>query len=106
MDTTNNKKLLYLGQLLRSYNVLLIIFVIFLVMLVTLIIINIKGFNKLFGYQIFITVPFIILITFLINELVVLKNAPDKSFFRFLDISSNDWFIPFMSLMRMKLNPL
>ena len=27
MDTTNNKKLLYLGQLLRSYNVLLIIFV-------------------------------------------------------------------------------
>ena len=99
MDTTNNKKLLYLGQLLRSYNVLLIIFVIFLIMLVTLIIVNIKGFNKLFGYQIFITVPFIILITFLINELVVLKNAPDKSFFRFLDISSNDWFIPFMSLM-------
>ena len=98
MDTINNKKLLYLGQLLRSYNVLLIIFVIFLIMLVTLIIINIKGFNKLFGYQIFITVPFITLITFLINELVLFKNHPDDSFFRKFNISYKAWFMPFMIL--------
>ena len=97
MDTTNNKKLLYLGQL-RSYSLLLIFFFIFLILLVTLIIINIKGFNKLFGYQMFITVPFITLISFLINEIVLFKNTPDKSFFRKFNISYKDWFMPFMIL--------
>ena len=98
MDTTNNIKLLDLGQLLTSYKELLIIFVIFLIMLITLIIVNIKGFNKLFGYQIFITVPFILLITFLINEIVLLKNKSDESFFRNFNISSKIWFMPFMTL--------
>jgi hypothetical protein len=103
MDTINNTKLFDLGQLLRSYNILLIIFVLFLIMLVTLIIINIKGFNKLFGYQIFITTPIILLISFLINELVLFKNTPDKSFFRNFNISYKDWFMPFMYLITLSI---
>ena len=98
MDTTINKKQLYLGQLLRSYSVLLIFFVIFLIMLVTLLLINIKGFNKLFGYQIFITTPIIILLTFLINELVLFKNKSNESFFRNFNISNKVWFMPFITL--------
>ena len=98
MDTTINKKQLYLGQLLRSYSVLLIFFVIFLIMLVTLLLINIKGFNKLFGYQIFITTPIIILLTFLINELVLFKNKSNESFFRNFNISNKVWFMHFITL--------
>jgi len=98
MDTTINKKQLYLGQLLRSYSVILIIFVIFLIMLVTLLLINIKGFNKLFGYQIFITTPIIILLTFLINELFLFKNKSNESFFSNFNISNKVWFMPFMTL--------
>ena len=97
MDTTNNKKPLYLGQLLRSYSVLWLIIVSFLILMVSLILINIKGFNKSFGYQIFITVPFITLISFLINELVLLKNKPDESFFHKFNITNNFLFIPVMS---------
>lgn len=98
MDNTINKKQLDLGQLLRSYSVILIFFVIFLIMLVTLILINLKGFNKLFGYQIFITTPIIILLTFLINELVLFKKKSNESFFSHFNISNKNWFMPFMTL--------
>jgi hypothetical protein len=97
MDATKNKKLLDLGQSLRLYSVLWLIFFGFIILSVILLITNIKGFNKSFGYQIFITVPFITLITILINELVFFKNNPDDSFFRKFNISYKSWFLPFMS---------
>ena len=65
MDTTNNKKLFGLEQSLGLYSVLWLIFFGFLILILILLITNIKGFNKSFGYQIFITLPFILLITFI-----------------------------------------
>ena len=98
MDTTNNKKLFGLEQSLGLYSVLWLIFFGFLILILILLITNIKGFNKSFGYQIFITLPFILLITFLINEILTFKSNPNESFFSNFNISIQSWFMPFMTL--------
>ena len=98
MDTTNNKKLFGLEQSLGLYSVLWLIFFGFLILILILLITNIKGFNKSFGYQIFITLPFILLITFLINEILTFKSNPNESFFSNFNISIQPWFMPFMTL--------
>ena len=98
MDTTNNKKLFGLGQVLVSYNLIITLFFIFLMLIILLMLLNIKGFNKSFGYQIFITIPFIILISFLIKEIWVLKSNHNESFFSNFNISNQSWFMPFIIL--------
>ena len=55
--TTKNKSSLSLEQVLKSYKLMMILFFIFLILMVILMLKNPKVFNKLFGYQIFITGP-------------------------------------------------
>jgi hypothetical protein len=100
MDTTTNKRPLSLEQVLNSYNLMITLSFIFLILMVLLMVTNQKGFNKSFGYQIFITAPILILITFLIKEILVFKSNPNDSFFYKFDfnLSNKPWFIYVISL--------
>jgi len=98
MDTTQ-KTPLTLEQLLASYNILIGFFIVFIILMVVLLQTNSKGFNKSFGYEIFITVPFLLLITFLIKQIFAFKNNPTESFFSQFSQSSQTWFIPIISLL-------
>ena len=85
-----------LEQVLVSYNLLIIILTIFIILILLLMITNIKGFNKILGYEILITCPMILLIFFLIKEIFVFKNNPQSSWFS--SISLNPLVIPVVSL--------
>ena len=96
MDTTKNQKPLSLEQVLVSYNQLIFIFFLFIILMVILLATNQKGFNKSFGYQIFITGPILIIITFLIKEIFAFKNNPQTSWLSTIAQHSESWFIPAM----------
>ena len=67
MDTTiNSKKPLSLEQILQSYNVFIIFFIAFILLMIIMVKKNSKGFNKTFGYEIFITGPILLLFSFLL----------------------------------------
>jgi hypothetical protein len=94
MDTTiNSKKPLSLEQILQSYNVFIIFFIAFIVLMVVMVKKNSKGFNKTFGYEIFITGPILLLFSFLIKEIFVFNNNPQESWFATLPISSHPRFM-------------
>jgi hypothetical protein len=100
MDTTTNKRQLSLEQVLNSYNLMITFSFVFFILMILLMVTNKKGFNKSFGYQIFITAPILILITFLIKEILVFKSNPNDSFFYKFDfnLSNKPWFIYVISL--------
>ena len=75
-----------LEQVLVSYNLLILILILFLFLMLLLVITNIKGFNKIFGYEIFITGPMIILIFFLIKEIFAFKNNPQSSWLSYFSL--------------------
>ena len=77
MDTNKT----YLEQALVSYRILILLLVIFTIIMVLLFVKSYSGFNKYFGYQIFITGPFLLLIAFLIKELLAYKNNQFTSIF-------------------------
>jgi len=97
MDTTK-KTPLSLEQVLVSYNVMIIFFIVFIILMVILMITNSKGFNKAFGYEIFITAPILLFVAFLIKEIFTFKNNPQQSWFSNLSQSTENWFIPVVSL--------
>lgn len=101
METPNLKTPLSLEQVLMSYNLMILFFFIFLGLMLLLLLTNKKGFNKSFGYQIFITGPFLILITLFIKEILAFKNNPQDSFFYHFNFGliNKPWFIYFLSLM-------
>jgi hypothetical protein len=84
MDTL--KPPISLEQVLVSYNLLILILILFLFLMLLLVITNIKGFNKIFGYEIFITGPMIILIFFLIKEIFAFKNNPQSSLLSYFSL--------------------
>ena len=84
MDTL--KPPISLEQVLVSYNLLILILILFLFLMLLLVITNIKGFNKIFGYEIFITGPMIILIFFLIKEIFAFKNNPQSSWLSYFSL--------------------
>lgn len=99
METTQIKSPLSLEQVLMSYNLMIMLSFIFLMLIILLMLTNKKGFNKSFGYQIFITGPILILIAFLIKEMFVFKSNPVDSFFYNFSQAKQTWFIPLLSLM-------
>jgi hypothetical protein len=98
MDTTKNQKPLSLEQVLVSYNQLIFIFFLFIILMVILLATNQKGFNKSFGYQIFITGPILIILAFLIKEIFVFKNNPQSSWLSSLSQHTETWFLPAITL--------
>jgi len=98
METYNIKKPLSLEQVLTSYNLLITFFVIFICLMVVMVQTNVKGFNSAFGYEIFITAPFLLIMAFLIKETISFKSNPSNSWFSEIPISSKAWFLPAISL--------
>ena len=98
MDTTKSKSTLSLEQVLRSYNVLIVFLIVFVILMVLLIVKNVKGFNKTFGYEFFITGPILIFFAFLIKEIFAFKNNPQKSWLSMIPQSKETWFIPVIYL--------
>ena len=94
MDTS--KPTISLEQALVSYNLLIVFLILFVFLMLLLMIINQKGFNKIFGNEIFITVPMILLIFFLIKEIFAFKNNPQSSWFSYFSLKSS--IIPVISL--------
>jgi len=98
MDQTNTKmnikSTLSLEQILTSYNILIssLFYFVFLVFLMYTV--NPNGFNKIFGYQIFITGPLLLLCGILIKEIFVFKNNPQSSWLSTFPQSSQNWFFP------------
>ena len=87
-----------LAKQLNSYNILIqsLFFLIFLVII--LLLFNPSGFNKAFGYEIFITGPILLILAFLIKELFLFKNTPYKSWLSSFSQSKETWFLPMFTL--------
>jgi uncharacterized membrane protein len=98
MDTTK-KTPLSLEQVLVSYNIMIMFFIIFIILMVILMVTNRKGFNKSFGYEIFITGPILLLVAFLVKEIFKFRNDPSTSWLSSFQQSTQNWFIPVISLL-------
>ena len=94
MDTS--KPTISLEQALVSYNLLIVFLILFVFLMLLLMIINQKGFNKIFGNEIFITVPMILLIFFLIKEIFAFKNNPQSSWLSYFSLNNRT--IPVVSV--------
>ncbi len=88
-----------LAAKLTSYNFLLVILFIFLIIAIVTFKINSNAFSYTFGKEIFITIPFLVIIVFLIKEILVFKYEPTASMFFKYDFSSSSAFIPLLSLL-------
>ena len=97
METTK-KTPLSLEQVLVSYNIMITFFIIFIILMVVLMVTNKKGFTKLFGYEIFLTGPILLLVAYLVKEIFEFKNNPSSSLFSNFSQSNQPWFIPVVSL--------
>ena len=64
---------------------------------------NYKGFNKIFGYEIFITGPILILLSVLIKEIFSFNADPTNSWFKILPQSNSKWFLPGISIITLLL---
>ena len=98
MDITKSKSSLSLEQVLLSYNLLMLFLIVFVILVILLMVKNIKGFNKIFGYEIFITGSILIFFAFLIKEIFAFKSNPQNSWLSNIPQSRETWFIPVISL--------
>jgi hypothetical protein len=98
METNNIKKPLSLEQVLTSYNLLITFFIIFICLMVIMVKINPKGFDSAFGYEIFITVPILLILTLLFKQVFVIKNDPSDPLFSGKEKSFTWWIIPIVLL--------
>ena len=89
---------LSLEQVLVSYNIMITFFIVFIILMVVLMVTNKKGFNKSFGYEIFLTGPILLLVAYLVKEIFEFKNNPSTSLFSSFSQSNQPWFIPVVSL--------
>ena len=90
---------LSLDKVLVSYNFMILFFVVFIVLTSLLMVTNKKGFNKLFGYEIFITGPILLVTAYLIREMFLFKNNPSASWFSQLGYSDKPWFLSAIALL-------
>jgi hypothetical protein len=93
-QTIDVKPPLGLDKQLTSYNILIqSLFALFFLVII-LLGVNPDGFNKAFGYEMFITGPILLLLAFLIRETLIFKNTPDKSVLSYFSQSRETWFLP------------
>lgn len=97
MDTTK-KTPLSLEQVLVSYTFIIFFIIMFIILIVVLMATNKKGFNKTFGYEFFVTAPFLLLVAYLIKEIFIFKQNPSSSWLSTFSQSNQNWFIPVFSL--------
>ena len=82
MDQTNiNNIPLDLDKKITSYKLLVLFFFLFCLISILLYIFNPKGLNKIFGYEMALTAPLLLILAFLIKEVIIFKDNPSQSFF-------------------------
>ena len=94
-----DKSSLSLEQVLVSYNFMILFLIVFIVLVSILISTNMKGFNKLFGYEIFVTGPILLVVAYLIREIFHFKQSPSTSWLSGFAQSSQPWFLSAVSLL-------
>jgi hypothetical protein len=85
---------LVIDNALYSYKFFVTFLSLFFVIILILFATNMKGFNKIFGYEMLITGPFLIFMGLLVREIIVFKTDPLNSYFTYFEISSESWFFP------------
>jgi len=83
----------YLENTINSYQILIRLIIFFFVLLLLLMLVNSKGMNKMFGYQMTITGPLLVLLSVLIKDIIIFRRNPDKSWLSSLSMSKNPMFI-------------
>lgn len=83
-----------LDKQLTSYSILIQSLFVLIFIAIFLLILNPNGFNKAFGYEIFITGPILFILSILIKETFVFTNTPDKSWLSSFSQSKETWFLP------------
>lgn len=94
MDNPNIKKTKSLEQVLVSYNILTACLFLFFILIIFLKFLNPKGFNKILGYEIFITGPMLLFFAFIIKELIIFVNDPEKAWLSTFSMATENWFLP------------
>jgi len=102
MDQTNiniNNIPLDLDKKITSYKLLVLFFFLFCLISILLYIFNPKGLNKIFGYEMALTAPLLLILAFLIKEVIIFKDNPSQSFFSGFSQSSQPWFLQAIIIM-------
>ena len=102
MDTIKNKPILTLDKeaiVLNSYNFLIMFFFIFIILIIVLMQVNKDGFNVSFGKEIFVTLPILLVLVFLVKEIFKFQNNIEGSLFSMFSQSTRPWFIPVIYLL-------
>jgi hypothetical protein len=94
METPNIKKTVPLEQVLVSYDILTACLFLFFILIIVLKFTNPKGFNKILGYEIFITGPILLFFAFIIKEVFIFIKYPEKAWLSTFSIASESWFLP------------
>jgi hypothetical protein len=96
MENPNIIKTQSLEKVLVSYDILTACLFLFFILIIVLKFVNPKGFNKILGYEIFITGPILLFFAFIIKEVFVFKNNPEKAWLSTFSIASEPWFMSFI----------
>jgi hypothetical protein len=83
-----------ISLVLSSYNILISSLVLFIFLVILMLVLNPKGFNSTFGYEVLITGPVLFLLSIMIKELFVFKNNPTQSWLSTFSQSKEKWFLP------------
>ena len=94
MESPNIKKTQSLEQVLVSYDILTACLFLFFILILVLKFLNPNGFNKILGYEIFITGPLLLFFAFIVKEIVIFINNPGKAWLSSFSMASESWFLP------------
>lgn len=89
-----NKIPISLDYVLNSYNILISCLGLFIFLVIMMLILNPKGFNTIFGYEVFITGPILLLLVILIQQVFIFANNPQQSWLSTFSQSKEKWFLP------------
>lgn len=79
------------------YTATISILMVFIFITILLVCLNPKGFNTVFGYEIFITAPVLLLTVFLVKEIMTFIYSPSSSIFNNFSFSNSKLFVPAIS---------
>lgn len=82
---------------LLSYTILIFIFIILLILVIILYFKNNNGFTNVLGYEIFITIPIVIFVTFMFYQIILLQTKPTNSILSVIPFSDKPFF-PILSI--------